>query len=56
MILLQGEAELSYADGSTIKLSAGDYIFIPARQKHRVDYTSSEPPCIWLAVHDNNRT
>ncbi|MDJ0713930.1 MAG: cupin domain-containing protein [Prochloraceae cyanobacterium] len=56
VILLQGEAELSYADGSTIKLSAGDYIFIPARQKHRVDYTSSEPPCIWLAVHDNNRT
>ena len=51
VILLQGEAALSYADGSQIKLTAGDYLFIPAHQKHRVEYTSSEPPCIWLAVH-----
>ncbi|MGK7914030.1 MAG: cupin domain-containing protein [Prochloraceae cyanobacterium] len=51
VILLQGEAELSYADGSRSELTAGDYIFIPARQEHRVEYTSSEPPCIWLAVH-----
>lgn len=53
VILLQGEAELSYADGSRIKLRAGDYIFIPAHQKHRVEYTSSSPSCIWLAVHLN---
>ncbi|MDJ0535792.1 MAG: cupin domain-containing protein [Xenococcaceae cyanobacterium MO_207.B15] len=53
VILLQGEAILSYADGSQIKLTAGDYLFIPAHQKHRVEYTSSEPPCIWLAVHGN---
>ena len=56
VILLQGEAELSYADGSRIKLCSGDYVFIPARQKHRVEYTSSEPPCIWLAVHVNKGT
>ena len=51
VILLQGEATLAYADGSEIKLAPGDYLFIPAHQKHRVEYTSSEPPCIWLAVH-----
>ena len=51
VILLQGEAALSYADGSQIRLTAGDYLFIPAHQKHRVEYTSSTPPCIWLAVH-----
>ena len=51
VILLQGEAILSYEDGSQIKLSSGDYLFIPAHQKHRVEYTSIEPPCIWLAVH-----
>jgi cupin 2 domain-containing protein len=51
VILLQGEAELSYEDNSRIKLVAGDYVFIPAHQKHRVDYTSITPPCIWLAVH-----
>ena len=51
VILLQGEASLAYADGSKIKLTAGDYLLIPAHQKHRVEYTSSKPPCIWFAVH-----
>ena len=55
VILLQGEAELAYADGSRMKLKAGDYVLIPAHQKHRVEYTSSDPPCIWLAVHANLR-
>lgn len=53
VILLQGNATLSYADSPSIQLKAGDYLFIPAHQKHRVEYTSSEPPCIWLAVHVN---
>ena len=48
LIVLQGEGELSYEDGSRIKLNKGDYQFIPAHQKHRVEYTSTEPPCIWL--------
>jgi cupin 2 domain-containing protein len=51
VILLQGEAELSYVDDSRIKLKAGDYLLIPAHTKHRVEYTSVEPACIWLAVH-----
>lgn len=51
VILLQGEAVLSYEDSSQIKLTSGDYLFIPAHQKHRVEYTSTSPPCIWLAVH-----
>lgn len=51
VILLQGEACLTYFDSSEIKLKAGDYIFIQAHQKHRVEYTSSKPPCIWLAIH-----
>jgi cupin 2 domain-containing protein len=53
VILLQGEASIAYADGSQIKLTTGDYLFIPAHQKHRVDYTSINPPCIWLAIHGN---
>jgi len=51
VILLQGEAELSYADDTRIRLKAGDYLLIPAHTKHRVEYTSIEPACIWLAVH-----
>ncbi len=51
VLLLQGQAQLSYSDGSTIALNPGDYLLIPARQKHRVESTSIDPPCIWLAVH-----
>jgi cupin 2 domain-containing protein len=51
VILLQGEAKLSYEDGSMTQLKAGDYLLIPAYQKHRVEYTSADPPCIWLAIH-----
>lgn len=51
VLLLQGEAQLTYEDGRTIDLKAGDYLLIPAHHKHRVSYTSSDPACIWLAIH-----
>lgn len=51
VVLLQGEAQLQYEDGKEINLKAGDYVFIPSMEKHRVSYTSTEPPCIWLAIH-----
>lgn len=51
VVLLQGEAVLAWEDGRRRKLEPGDWAFIPAHVKHRVEYTSSEPPCIWLAVH-----
>ena len=49
VILLSGNASLEYEDGSVAILNPGDYIQIPAHQKHRVAKTSS--PAIWLAVH-----
>ncbi|MBD1825835.1 cupin domain-containing protein [Cyanobacteria bacterium FACHB-DQ100] len=51
VLLLQGEAQLMYEDGRTIDLKAGNYLLIPAHQKHRVSYTSNNPACIWLAIH-----
>jgi cupin 2 domain-containing protein len=48
--LLQGEAELTWDDGTTTRLSAGDTITIPKHKRHKVSYTSSEPACIWLCV------
>ncbi|WP_019499021.1 cupin domain-containing protein [Pseudanabaena sp. PCC 6802] len=51
VLLLQGEAVLAYADGSLSIVKKGDFVFIPARTQHRVEFTSTEPPCIWLAVH-----
>ncbi|MDJ0843827.1 cupin domain-containing protein [Crocosphaera sp.] len=53
VILLQGEATLLYVDDSSIHLTPGDYLFIKAHEKHRVICTSSDPPCIWLAIHGN---
>ena len=53
VILLQGKATLSFFDNSSINLKAGDYLLIKAHQKHRVTFTSFDPPCIWLAIHGN---
>ena len=47
--LLQGEAVITYEDGS-IRLKAGDTAIIPAHKKHRVDFTSIEPLCVWLCI------
>ena len=51
--LLQGEAELSWENGKSLNMKAGDWIIIPAGERHRVDWTSNKPPCVWLAVHGN---
>ncbi|MBK8549793.1 MAG: cupin domain-containing protein [Ignavibacteria bacterium] len=51
VILLQGEAEMQFEDGINRILTAGDYLNIPENTKHKVLKTSSEPACIWLAVH-----
>ncbi len=51
VILLQGEAEIGYEDGTRVRLKTGDYLFIPPHQKHRVEFTTDVPPCIWLAIH-----
>jgi cupin 2 domain-containing protein len=49
--LLQGEAALAFADGPKIVLRRGDHVLIPAGIRHRVERTSADPMCIWLAVH-----
>jgi len=47
--LLQGEAKIQFED-SEVALSKGDTIIIQPHERHRVSYTSSEPPCVWLCV------
>lgn len=49
VMVLEGEATLSYEDGSELSLRKGDHVFLPKRVRHKVTRTSS--PCIWLAVH-----
>ena len=48
VILLQGEAALDFGD-RVQTLVKGDYIFIKAHQRHRVESTSAD--ALWLAVH-----
>lgn len=50
VIVLQGAARLLIND-ETIELTVGDYIFIPAHTRHRVEWTTPDEPTIWLAVH-----
>lgn len=52
VVLLQGQAGLRFADEECERtLDAGDYFWIPAHRRHRVEWTSRQPPAIWLALH-----
>ena len=51
VMLVQGAARLIFADDSAIELKPGDYVFIPAHCKHRVDWTSPDTETIWLAIY-----
>jgi len=50
--LLQGEAGLEFAGKAEIRrLLPGDFLHIPALERHRVAWTSADPPTVWLAIH-----
>lgn len=48
--VIQGTAIIEYANEETVTLKRGDTLLIPPHQKHRVTYTSTTPPCVWLCV------
>ena len=50
VVLLEGEALLSFENAPDIKLQKGDFLDIKAHTKHKVKWTSSEQKCVWLAV------
>jgi cupin 2 domain-containing protein len=56
VVLLEGDAEVGYEDGSRVRLGSGDHVLIAAGQRHRVEWTRQEPPCVWLAVHADGLT
>jgi len=52
VIVLQGAARLRFeGEEQPVALRAGDYVNIPARRRHRVEWTTPDGPTIWLAVH-----
>lgn len=48
--VLKGAARLRFED-QIVEMKPGDFINIPAHRKHRVEWTASDEPTIWLAVH-----
>lgn len=52
VLVLQGKAGLSLEEEKEVLvLEPGDYLNIPARVKHRVEWTDPRQDTVWLAVH-----
>ena len=49
VVVLKGEARLSI-EGAVKELKPGDFINIPAHQKHRIEWTTPAEITVWLAV------
>lgn len=49
ILVLEGKAMIKFEDESIITLNKGDYLLIPANQKHRVEWTDPKQHTIWLA-------
>ena len=47
--VLEGSATLEFENRSVI-MSKGDTLLIKPHERHRVSFTSSQPPCVWLCV------
>ena len=50
VVLLEGRAVVEFDGGKTVDMKKGDTLLIAPHERHRVSYTSSEPPCVWLCV------
>lgn len=51
VIVLKGTAGLLVEGESERRLGPGDFVFLPARKRHRVIWTAPGEPTVWLAVH-----
>ncbi len=52
VVVVAGQAGLRIEGESDVRtLAPGGYAFLPAHCRHRVEWTDSEGPTVWLAVH-----
>jgi len=51
VVLLRGQATLMFEGGKLTELGVGDHLHIPARVRHRVEWTVPGQLTIWLAIH-----
>lgn len=50
VIVIAGSAIIGFDDKPSVTLKAGDYLNIPAHQKHNVAWTDPDVETVWLAV------
>ena len=50
VVLLEGSAVVEFENGISAAMSKGDTLLIAPHERHRVSFTSSDPPCVWLCV------
>ena len=48
--LLEGKAVVEFEDRRTVEMTRGDTLLIKPHERHRVDFTRKDPPCVWLCV------
>jgi cupin 2 domain-containing protein len=52
VLVVAGAARLRIeGEERDLDLAEGDWVLLPAHCRHRVTWTQSEPPTVWLAVH-----
>lgn len=51
VVVLKGAARLWLDGRGDHDLTPGDHLLIPARCRHRVVWTATTEPTVWLAVH-----
>lgn len=52
VLVLSGRARLAFEGEPTARaLGPGDYLFIPAHCRHRVEWTDPHEKTVWLAIH-----
>jgi cupin 2 domain-containing protein len=51
VVVLRGRARLRLEGEEPLPLGPGDFLNIPARRRHRVEWTAPDEPTVWMAIH-----
>jgi cupin 2 domain-containing protein len=51
VLVVSGRARLEFDGGESLALEPGDWVDIPPHRRHRVAWTTSDEPTVWLAIH-----
>ena len=52
VLLVSGEALLRFEDEAEARhLRPGDWLLIEPMRRHRIDWTATDAPTVWLALH-----